>query len=773
MSTLDALLAEAEGALSPAGGGGGEPVASAVCCAAVVNSQPPGDSPLPPPPSFFAQVGAALSDEPAAAADCETGLLAGDSGGAASRVPTGKSAAKLRKNAASATRCRQVDGAGPPQAGGSADSEAARPAPLQCMSAVAPSHEWAVRAPEALPSDTAVYQLEPELLGSTPSSEEDNMVPHEATEVRNKVGEHASAGLQGSSRGTAAELIESADRGTPGVEGSAVICASMSPEEFKEKVDRKIAYFETLARESRIKAEEDAALEQSLQEARSRIEASATKRQSLLLSSAKRGPRKAALPTEDAEQDRRCLSFGTDSLSLQDLTNDGAEGSIPEVVAAKVARSQVLLSDDSESTSNNIFDTVQDVRDDALAREDAAVAGITIAMHHKSKAMFGISPVLEATTPDISGDKSPCESSACKQQMLFGQGQLDCSLRLTTVVADESELQEENSATMPSVQAGGSVTCTSAQSADTSIVQVKSEAWAGALACATPIPEHDCLPRLTEREGEGVQTDVHVHDGRKRDNCKHALILGKLDNFLDSLRSPYGATAIAAEVTSGSLETAEDGPPPARQIAGDMDSSGNGAEDGGEEKKRRAAARRTAFLAGMNQLMEKKQQDSQNSCTNSEHEDLLEQSENLSLQSLERRAQHLSEIASCDVSLTNCSSTVGLGGDPHRSNTSAEADQQEKDATWPLSVAQCASILGSAPNGIAGSSISATSFRNDSETHDGPNGESEAEKPAGIGVQVKRVRGLITIVDLMPDGPAAKYLKKGQIILQIDGSGEG
>ncbi|MGB1605555.1 MAG: PDZ domain-containing protein, partial [Promethearchaeia archaeon] len=43
------------------------------------------------------------------------------------------------------------------------------------------------------------------------------------------------------------------------------------------------------------------------------------------------------------------------------------------------------------------------------------------------------------------------------------------------------------------------------------------------------------------------------------------------------------------------------------------------------------------------------------------------------------------------------------------------------------------------------------------------------ETLAGIGVQVKRERGLVSIVDMMPGGPAAKVLKKGQVVLQIDG----
>jgi hypothetical protein len=47
------------------------------------------------------------------------------------------------------------------------------------------------------------------------------------------------------------------------------------------------------------------------------------------------------------------------------------------------------------------------------------------------------------------------------------------------------------------------------------------------------------------------------------------------------------------------------------------------------------------------------------------------------------------------------------------------------------------------------------------------------EKSAGIGIQVKRVRGLITVVDLLPGGPASKHLRKGHIVLQIDGIGEG
>jgi hypothetical protein len=49
--------------------------------------------------------------------------------------------------------------------------------------------------------------------------------------------------------------------------------------------------------------------------------------------------------------------------------------------------------------------------------------------------------------------------------------------------------------------------------------------------------------------------------------------------------------------------------------------------------------------------------------------------------------------------------------------------------------------------------------------------QKDHDRSASIGVQVKRVRGLITIIDLMPDGPAANLLKKGQILLQIDGIG--
>ena len=41
-----------------------------------------------------------------------------------------------------------------------------------------------------------------------------------------------------------------------------------------------------------------------------------------------------------------------------------------------------------------------------------------------------------------------------------------------------------------------------------------------------------------------------------------------------------------------------------------------------------------------------------------------------------------------------------------------------------------------------------------------------------IGVAVRRIRGLITVVDVEPDCAAATLLKTGQITLQIDGSGE-
>ena len=44
-------------------------------------------------------------------------------------------------------------------------------------------------------------------------------------------------------------------------------------------------------------------------------------------------------------------------------------------------------------------------------------------------------------------------------------------------------------------------------------------------------------------------------------------------------------------------------------------------------------------------------------------------------------------------------------------------------------------------------------------------------KPVGIGVTVRRIRGLITVVDVKPDYPAATLLKAGQIVLQIDGTG--
>jgi hypothetical protein len=62
-------------------------------------------------------------------------------------------------------------------------------------------------------------------------------------------------------------------------------------------------------------------------------------------------------------------------------------------------------------------------------------------------------------------------------------------------------------------------------------------------------------------------------------------------------------------------------------------------------------------------------------------------------------------------------------------------------------------------------------LRNGNASGARPHEDNVGYRPVGIGVTVRRIRGLITVVDVKPDCPAATLLKKGQIILRIDGTG--
>ena len=788
-STLDMLLAEAEGALSPAGrhelvrggqqaraGNGDDERAASLHERRLVGDTQAlvGDSPLPPPPSYFKEASTSAREPlPAMAGDnCESRRnKSAEAENSLVRVPAKKSAAKMRKNADSATKCRQLDGAN----GSTSDPVEEAPLLLQSTDA-STARRGAAQAQAALTEDHAGPRKnynEEQRLGDmfAPEARCEGSVVSEASKQNEK---DASLFLEASICG--AVTVQGNEQGS---QSPAASSKSLSPEEFKEKVDRKIAYFETLARESRIKADQDAAAEQSLQEARSRIEASSTKRQSLLLSNAKSGPGRAVLAGEDTEQDRQCLNFGPGGLSLNDLTDDIADDNAMDVREA--ADCKVVSTEEGKDVPGENSSAICNGGSDPEARADVFGADSkVVAQGINPKAMFGISPVIEATTPDLSGDRSSCvegHSSACMQQALFLQERTDACEQEPRSEVKEGQIQEEKTTTKtPTVQTG------------------KSCSWAGVLACATPCPEQESLPRWIEKQCN--EDTLPSQEPTQRDCRQHKLILGKLDMFLESLRSPYGATSVGSPTSkqdsskSSQPDQATDNKPlPAAVHTACTDQS----TQAGDERKQRAAARREAFLASMNQLMEEKP--AEPPCPAAQKIDCtVEEPENVSLHCLERRAQHLSDIASCEVSLTDggsikasfasspapdqcasedvsgTTSSVGLNADASRSKDSATAGHPEGSET-KSSLESSQEFTGAVRNKSSARSRDDSS-RETGKTYEERASEDEKEKPAGIGVQVKRVRGLITVVDLMPDGPAAKYLKKGQDILQIDGAGE-
>jgi len=643
----------------------------------------------------------------------------------------------------------------------------------------------------------------------------------------------------------------------------------LSPEEFKEKVDRKIAYFETLARESRVKALEDAAAEQSMQEARSRIEASVTKRRESHCKSFSAAP----VLKEDLKEAQRCLAFGPGSLSLNDLSDDSCRcGNKTENFKQNLAAS-VKKSSKELSASIAFSPVVDSAAETGTGRKNLA--------GNCPKSIFGISPVVEATTPDLFEDVSPCIDEATegceehKQQQLFWNTKMPLD-----EAASDTDIQGN-----PVVEQSAVESAFDSPAASSTVQEERTKTWAGVLACATPthVSSHSVSTCLSSRkDAHGGTQESSQRKVREKRNT--ALILGKLDTFLGSLRSPYGSAPEIEPDSNGSAAGASD-----EISAVQCDPSCNAGCSSGEsaellsqfaniaapkmevnrpdvikdaeqcvkstkvseeERRRRAAAKRAAFLTNMDRLMQNQPASVPDDGHNDGGADSPAAGDNQILQSLETRAQRLSDIVSCDVSLSNfVKASFGSGPQDsdlqcHSNNSILTASQVSPNSSIDLREVQKSTISATSvvvvSRDICGANIISGPSQHDflsgscqeegkykeadshKQTHQsapaslftrvntrssdlvhlaqnvsqfqtaytanasavteavskpmeeagaGP-AQPDKEKFAGIGVQVKRVRGLITIVDLLPDGPAAQFLKKGQVVLQIDGSGD-
>ena len=639
---------------------------------------------------------------------------------------------------------------------------------------------------------------------------------HDSTESRRSVG--------GGSDGHIGK-----EAGAPAAFGSAV--KALSAAEFKEKVDRKIAYFETLARESRLRADEDTAAEQSLQEARSRIEASAAKRRSLHQSSSAPGP------PEEMEQAQCRLIFGHGCLSLNDLSDnmgtcegagDPANSLLPTeaLVGAPVVKAAEPAPPSAEAAS--------------------ATRGRKSVVGHDPKSIFGISPVVETCTPDVEGaslgssdqSTSAAASDEHTQQQLFTGAEAQVCL--------EGGTPEEHVDSSDTSAAAAHEGADSSSTSDAG--EIKATTWAGALACATPThvgSYHARAPVSADGTSHDEPLAVEADKSRDANQDRTALILGKLDSFLGALRSPYGATPHenpSHDSSTSGLSTADDSTVDAKeatsvqtaQVSGQVPLAMHHSSDlcsqrpvpearakaesgdaGEDQRRKRAADKRAAFLASMNKIMV--DQTAATATGGYENQTDDDAADKDLLQAVELRAQRLSDIASCDISLSSVASNkASLGSRTPLSSVQLDSNSSMNRVS-PVLPTSFNGVQGihtmtvvdmtgdtSSANASVGSSnmpalsphstqhaevASESSMSTSSSLHapdagqtnrtaahamqnEGPDQHDAKEQSAGIGIQVKRVRGLITVVDLMPDGPAAQKLRKGQVVLQIDGSGE-
>ena len=645
----------------------------------------------------------------------------------------------------------------------------------------------------------------------------------------------------------------------------------LSPEDFKEKVDRKIAYFETLARESRVKALEDAAAEQSMQEARSRIEASVTKRRESHCKSFSAAP----VLKEDLKEAQCCLAFGPGSLSLNDLSDDCGSCRDETKNSKQNLAASVEKSSKEPSVSVAFSPVVDSAAETGTGRKNLA--------SNCPKLIFGISPVVEATTPDLLEDVSPCVDEATEGCEKHKQQQLFWNIKMPLdEVASDTDIQVN-----PVVEQSAVGSAFDSPGASSTAHEERTKTWAGVLACATPThvasrSGSTCLSSRKDAHG-GTQESSQ---GKVREKRNTALILGKLDTFLGSLRSPYGSTPEIEPKSNGSVAGVSDEISAARcdpscnagcskgesaaalsqfativaqkmeynrpDVIKNAGQCVKSTEVSEEERRRRAASKRAAFLTNMTRLMQNQPASVPDDGHNDGGADSPASGDNQILQSVETRAQRLSHIVSCDVSLSNFVK-ASSGSRPHHSDLqchsnnsiltacqvspnssihlrevhkstisatsvvvvsrdfcganiipgssqhdlpsgSCQEEGNDKEAGSHKQTHQSASVslftrvntrssdLAHLAQNVQESQFQTAYTANASavteavskpmeEAGAGP-AQPDKENFAGIGVQVKRVCGLITIVDLLPDGPAAQSLKKGQVVLQIDGSGD-
>jgi hypothetical protein len=602
-------------------------------------------------------------------------------------------------------------------------------------------------------------------------------------------------------------------RQTPLVCGSAV--KALSEKEFKEKVDRKIAYFETLARESRLRKEEDAAAEQSLLEARSRIEASAAKRQSIHKSVSS-----AAWLQEDVEQAQCRLVFGHGCLSLTDLSdNAGSYEAAGEHEEDYLLPTGALAEEEPSSSLVTLTEPASpsvETASEPNGRKSMVANG--------TNSVFGISPVLETNTPDVEGTStsSPTFQKHDQQHIFEGSESRACPEEC----AEEEHVDSDATAPAENVCAEGSSVSDAAA--------IRTKTWAGALACPTPTrASYHSVPASDATRDEHLP--VEPDRPRDTDHDHTTLILGRLDSFLGSLRSPYGATpqeilrhessnsefSLTDDSREGGKETASfqtvhetgqvlhalhrSSDMSSQNPASDASAKAQSVDAGEDMKRQRAADKRAAFLASMNKIMEDQPVAAAmtRGCENGAEQ---EADDKHLLQAVELRAQRLSDIASCDISLSSATCNKSFGSIVQLDSNSSinrvspvlMTSQDGETGIHSIKAVDMAgetsdtkASLGSSnqpflsPNSsqyaasASKSSDSASSLLHPTDAGQitcpvahGSSASRASEQSAGIGIQVKRVRGLITVVDLMPDGPAAEKLTKGQIVLQIDGEGE-
>ena len=635
--------------------------------------------------------------------------------------------------------------------------------------------------------------------------------------------------------GAAPACVLRTPRNSEGAEGEvrphvpAAVKAVLSPQEFREKVDRKIAYFETLARESRRKAQEDAEMEQSLQEARSRIQASAQKRKSLMHSAGREG------------NEGGCLGFGQPgSLSLDDLSASVGGGGALE--ARTLPHASVLDKDIACGAGACIADPVLtfNVPEETDVERRAVVS-------KGARAFLGISPVVEANTPDLSPDLSETSGNALRldpstitqelyhnnQKQLFGQDGCSCAENKSFVHSNGSvdeelaKVEEELAATLAKIEA---------EDLDSELARVEGE-----LAELTaynkehgPSQGHSHTQDDVAKQAE-VNSIEHQHP--KSSPASTAVLQGSVSLLpSDDTQNACGCEDVVenAENTihSATLKDADlNGSCSADSQNGSNLSAGSItiSEHAGQrerqpaksqERKRRAAEKRAAFLANMNRLMESTITADMPSTDGVGMEIASTSVENSEwVVQMEASAERVSSIASGEASFAGSTQTVPTLGD-RMNGISPGCPQPQHNAgciSESTQVADMACSLSAGPDGT--SKQDSPSSANTNHNEDGkclatlnlpllvqkkrksfaplsrvdptgrqttgmcspcelsPEGKLDQcngtapvhETLAGIGVQVKRERGLVSIVDMMPGGPAAKVLKKGQVVLQIDG----